>query len=578
MYALDNNAPYMTRIAIKSLRGERKTIDIEGRSTTEIYRRVAEAFGIPETSFWVMLAGERLRPGMTLSESTLAHIASLKNLDIAMKAPMVHSVPAAGHAVEAVPCGDPFISALEITPTSKLDQLKKEVAIDFWGKGGASAPPVSDSIREHAYVGSDAEITAFTSRGGVFVMGPSDAEVVAGSASIGIVIRPGDFVTPVCNEGVNRSQVMHLVLTCLRTAVTPAGASPAFHVGVPHGAEGGYDPWKTDAHVELSNVESSGAWVHRQVFSTILPASHRDAGPVDGIFIRAFGVDRHERAGEALCRAAGRDIAADDYVHDLPTLTADRRGQKQAMETNFFRVAALQRRTAAPDGRVIVIAFSRSARIFLHRLLSSNEASTSFAGIVIVSLPFDDTIKNGSRQALDAFRLYSSIVRYDGKRSAGRLEHAHAEPRRRPIFRGNKSALEMAYAAKETLNMLTEMKGTMATAREAASLDKEIATTSFAYVDWLRNAMIEAKSVLDRDPYNEDAGMAFQTADSELGHFLRHASVGQGGGGDGAASGSSRDAVTYNGGANGAGRGGRRHRITMVSTFLRTHTSFVVLE
>lgn len=476
---------------------------------------------------------------------------------------------------------DPFISALSIAPRSKLSTLKDEVATTYWGKGGASSPLVPDSIRDRESErgrgrgrDDDADVAEFERRGGVFVAGPSDADVVAGRAAVGIVIRPGDFVVPICIEGINRSQVMHLVLACLRDEVYRHDGRPEFQVGVPHGAEGGYDPWKTSSETELSN-DIGDAWVHRQVHSIITPASHPGAHPADTIFMRAFGVDRHERAGEAMCRAARRNITAEDYVRDLHTLTVHRRAQKREMETNFFHVPALKQRLAAPDGRVVVIAFSRAAAIFVRRLLHSNEPHASFAGIVVVSLPFNDTIKTETAQALDAFRLYAGIVRYDGGAAAADRRPQH----QRRTQRGSKTPLQMAHDAKSTMDMLIDLKSASASAREAAEFDKEIAKSRFAYQDWLGVSIAEAQHTLDSNPYDEEATMTYQTADSELGHFLRHA-----GDGDGAASGSSLDAITYGNydehhrsddiGRGGGGfaiarSGGQSRKIRLAAAFLR---------
>ena len=109
---------------------------------------------------------------------------------------------------------DPFISALSIAPRSKLSTLKDEVATTYWGKDGASSPLVPDSIRDRESErgrgrgrNDDAVVAEFERRGGVFVAGPSDADVVAGRAAVGIVIRPGDFVVPICIEGINLSLI-----------------------------------------------------------------------------------------------------------------------------------------------------------------------------------------------------------------------------------------------------------------------------------------------------------------------------------------------------------------------------------
>ena len=74
---------------------------------------------------------------------------------------------------------------------------------------------------------------------------------------------------------------------------------------------------------------------------------------------------------------------------------------------SFMYSPAHLRSHCGPDGRVLVFAFYRAAGIFLARLLEANPSAgpDTFAGIVIVSLPYADTISRaGGPDELKAFK------------------------------------------------------------------------------------------------------------------------------------------------------------------------------
>jgi hypothetical protein len=68
---------------------------------------------------------------------------------------------------------------------------------------------------------------------------PSMEDVTADPGASQLWITANDVVIPMCHEGVNRSQVLYLVLVGL---LRRAGVARP-RVTNPHGAEGGYDPY-----------------------------------------------------------------------------------------------------------------------------------------------------------------------------------------------------------------------------------------------------------------------------------------------------------------------------------------------
>jgi hypothetical protein len=83
------------------------------------------------------------------------------------------------------------------------------------------------------------------------VFAPSEEDVKA-YRHFCVHIRPEDFVIPICHEGMNRAQILYLVLHGLKRSLVPAG-SPR-RVCVPHGAESGFDPYQAYTDLTEHNV------------------------------------------------------------------------------------------------------------------------------------------------------------------------------------------------------------------------------------------------------------------------------------------------------------------------------------
>lgn len=59
-------------------------------------------------------------------------------------------------------------------------------------------------------------VNIFTDFGGQIVFGPSEEEFEENPSCFRCDIKATDLVFPICHEGVNRSQIMYLVLCCIK--------------------------------------------------------------------------------------------------------------------------------------------------------------------------------------------------------------------------------------------------------------------------------------------------------------------------------------------------------------------------
>jgi hypothetical protein len=132
-------------------------------------------------------------------------------------------------------------------------------------------------------------------------------------------IRPEDFVLPACHEGMNRSQVMYLVLQGLKRGYVLPGME---RIGLPHGAESGFDPYQAYENVNAENIVgylhgicrprgSGGDWVRFAVVPCNLMCCVNGEATVCVLqlheqFYVQFGVDKRNRIGQARALVFGR--------------------------------------------------------------------------------------------------------------------------------------------------------------------------------------------------------------------------------------------------------------------------------
>jgi hypothetical protein len=122
--------------------------------------------------------------------------------------------------------------------------------------------------RVYSIIGSCAELCACLFLGLQMLFAPPEADCQAGTpgTEFSVHIRPEDFIIPICHEGMNRSQVLYLVLHGLKRGYTLPGQE---RVCVPHGAESGFDPHAVSAVMQLLFVPSLQKRSHRPLLSVV---------------------------------------------------------------------------------------------------------------------------------------------------------------------------------------------------------------------------------------------------------------------------------------------------------------------
>jgi len=263
------------------------------------------------------------------------------------------------------------------------------------GKAEVLPTPIDNSAQSwcalgaaRAILGGDAtflaNMTEFVRRGGKFVC--ADEDVATGKSKFVFSLTSRDLLLPVCHEGMNRSQVLHLVLQGLRRVYAN---DEVVRVAVPHGAESGFDPH--DAYDAATLTEDNMySYIHGRILPREAPGEWMHEN-----FYRTFGVDKRRRPGQLTAAALGLELNPED-VPDLGKLAAHRQAQRAAMNHLYFDPDEL-RKYAGEGGRIVFFGFARAPGILVRRLLEATPKSLD--GVIMVLLPFPDTISRAGGRA-----------------------------------------------------------------------------------------------------------------------------------------------------------------------------------
>lgn len=287
-------------------------------------------------------------------------------------------------------CSDPImVCDFAIYPEIKTDAIHQTKLI-----GGIDHTRLVEAKRLISSFDVEKDVKQFTSLGGCFVISPT-FEDVCEHKNFKVHLRPDDFVIPMCHEGMNRSQVMHLVAKSLKSQV---GVD---NVSLPHGAESGFDPYT--AFSDLSDSNYFG-YIHGRI--STLADSDKTNDWLHKCFYQAFGVEKACRIGQTHCETSHLMLNPDEFDMSIPMfakLATERTTQRKFMD-NFMYDSDILNSYTRHTGRVVVIAFCRAASIFLHRLLE-NSKDKDLSNIVIISLPYPDTISRaGGRTDLIEYK------------------------------------------------------------------------------------------------------------------------------------------------------------------------------
>ena len=202
-------------------------------------------------------------------------------------------------------------------------------------------------------------------------------------------LKTEDFCMPFCHEGMNRSQVLYMILQTLKHKMG-LNTRKKLRLSVPHGAESGFDPHKAYKdlteetlygyiHGVMLPKEESGEWLHQNFHAT-------------------FGVDKSQRIGSngPIPEANLNPTDEESITRDFSRLSKDRTKQREIMDNLLYDVDKLNSYVKSDNsdksaGRILVFCFMRSAGIFLSRLLEKS-GDKDLSNIHIIALPWPDDI------------------------------------------------------------------------------------------------------------------------------------------------------------------------------------------
>ena len=280
------------------------------------------------------------------------------------------------------------------------------------------------------------------------------AEDVAAAAEAGqrpnwsVGIHPGDFLVPVCHQGMNRSQVMRLALTGVVSELDrQLGQTP----------QSSATPWVSRAHGAVSGCDAHSAYRHlneENFYSYLFDEGdmfvpgydpfaddNPQQGPLQRGFVQTFGEHKQPRIGEEMARPLKLNPTSEYTTpREFQDIGANR--EKTHMWFNQWVFAPIEsilgehlgqpdapvdQLTLPPDGtkRRIFFAFARAVPGIIERLLEARGAHNS----VVVSLQYDDLMNHELRHCagktqdeleakmrevhLKAYNMYTSLLHAD---------------------------------------------------------------------------------------------------------------------------------------------------------------------
>jgi hypothetical protein len=196
-------------------------------------------------------------------------------------------------------------------------------------------------------------------------------------------ITKNDLVVPICHEGQNRSQVLYLVLNCIKSLLTTDNKK--YKVTYPHGANGGFDPFIAYENLNSDNwIEFMGGNhindIRMEIFDD---ARYRT-------FIQAFGIPKSIKLGETECKDDLTPPTLEEGNIEVYSEVSKKRSEQRLIMNNLlFNVPNLLAQKGE-KGFVYLFSLGESYKIILNRLRENG--NTNFDKIIIVILNFNDPI------------------------------------------------------------------------------------------------------------------------------------------------------------------------------------------
>ena len=277
-------------------------------------------------------------------------------------------------------------------------------------------------------------------------------------------IHPDDFLIPVCDQGMNRSQVMRVALTSVveRLGVDELGVMTPW-VSRAHGAVSG-----CDAHTAYEDLDEMNFFGYLfdpgEIFEDSYDADRDDdpqQGPLQRGFRHTFGVKKEKRVGEEMAAKLKLNPTS-EYTSDAEFRRIGRDRERThkwfnkwvfapiedilATAEKDFREedspAAYEMCTVPPPSttRRIFFAFASAVPNIIELLLEAHGSHNT----VIVSLQYDDTMKHELRHCAgksaeelqlkmlevheQAFKMYASLLHFDPRPGPKPMDPPPREP------------------------------------------------------------------------------------------------------------------------------------------------------
>jgi hypothetical protein len=225
--------------------------------------------------------------------------------------------------------------------------------------------------------------TAITEQGLRVIVPDMSDDGFTFSADFKIALGPTDKVMSICHEGLNRSQMMHLVTSAL-TSVQFGNAN----VFYPHGAESGFCPY--DAWNNLT-AENWYGYIHGKILN---PYLSNDV--ITQNFISTFGCNKEKRFGNDFYEVFNMELNPDETNPDFISIEQHRTVMKRLMDASLHNINYLLN-NVGPTGDLIMICFMRAGSKLIKNIIELNPGA-DLSRLRIYCIPMGDSLASAGGQ------------------------------------------------------------------------------------------------------------------------------------------------------------------------------------
>jgi len=254
-----------------------------------------------------------------------------------------------------------------LTQNGKLRDIEAKVILDPSGalpNDAYNLPPMSKLNIEHSVhlhqpvygIASDPfvkNLRKFSTMGGKFFFVPPDREL----NPFQFGIYESDLCYPVCTDGLNRSQILYLLLQGIKRSLgIPEGKE---NIVPPHGALFGFDSISDDENQKFA-MEEDRSWFHQ-------------------CFFQGFNTNTTPRFGETF----GKSLEFKNSRREWKRGEKNRQTMKEYFDLYYYH----PKKPKNSSNRFIYFCFQQSMPVVLRRLMEINE---KYEDIVLIGIPLGE--------------------------------------------------------------------------------------------------------------------------------------------------------------------------------------------